>query len=282
MYQAFNAGAVRIKVKDFEEMVQLASKAGFKGVYFSPGEVLKRGAEATKDLLDRNGLKAAGFGMPVEFRRDEDAFKKGLAELPKQAEAASRIGCGRCSTWLTPGSNELPYKENFEFHRKRLAEAAKILAVYKIRLGLEFVGPKTSRARSKHEFIYSAPQMLELCQAIGTGNCGLLLDCWHWYTSGGTPKDFETWTNATIVDVHVNDAPGGVAVDQQKDNVRALPGATGVIDIRGFLRGLQKIGYDGPVMAEPFVDTLSKMPPEEGVRATRESLGKIWKIAGIE
>ncbi len=31
--------------------------------------------------------------------------------------------------------------------------------------------------------------MMELVNAIGTGNVGLLLDSWHWYTSGGTVKE---------------------------------------------------------------------------------------------
>jgi 2-keto-myo-inositol isomerase len=281
MYKALNTGAVRIKTSGFEETVRLAAKAGFKGIYFSPAEALKLGPAQARDLLEKHYLKAAGFGLPVEFRKDDATFEKTLAEFPKLAAAASATGCERCSTWITPGSNDLPYKENFELHRKRLAEAAKVLANYKMRLGLEFVGPKTSRARSKYEFIYSAPQMLELCNAVGP-NCGLLFDCWHWYTSGGTPKDFANWTNATVVDAHVNDAPKGVAVEEQKDSVRAMPGETGVIDIRSFLQGLKKIGYDGPVMVEPFVDSLGKLPPEEAARVTKESLDKIWKIAGIE
>jgi sugar phosphate isomerase/epimerase len=111
---------------------------------------------------------------------------------------------------------------------------------------------------------------------------GLLLDCWHWYTSGGTTKDFEAWNKNTIVDVHVNDAPKGIPVDKQRDNKRGMPGETGVIDIKGFLQGLKRIGYDGPVMAEPFSERVRKMKPENAVRATKESLDKIWKIAGIE
>jgi sugar phosphate isomerase/epimerase len=280
MFKALNVGAIGVKA-GFEKAVELAGHAGFEGIYFSPGDVIAFGIEKAKTHLANHYLKAAGFGLPLEFRRTDEEFRNSLAKLPPLAEAAAQIGCTRCSTWLTPASNDLPFKENFEFHRKRLGEAAKILARYKIRLGLEFVGPKTSRAGRKYEFIYTAAGMVELCDAIGTGNVGLLFDCWHWYTSGGTTKDFEKWTNNTIVDVHVNDAPKGIPVDEQRDNVRGLPGETGVIDIKGFLLGLQKIGYDGPVMVEPFSDRVRKMNEEDAVRVTKESLDKIWKIAGI-
>jgi sugar phosphate isomerase/epimerase len=280
MYKAFNPGTIGVKA-GFEKAVELAGHNGFQGIYVSIPEIIGYGIEKAKTHMANHYLKPAAFGFPVEFRRSDEAFREGLAKLPALCEAAVQIGCLRTSTWIMPGSDQLSFKENFEFHRKRLAEIAKVLAPYKIRMGLEFVGPKTSRAGRKYEFIYTAQGMLELCDAIGTGNAGLLLDCWHWYTSGGTTRDFDTWTNKTVVDVHVNDAPKGIPVDQQRDGVRSMPGETGVIDIRGFLRGLQKIAYDGPVMVEPFSDRVRKMAEADAVRATIESLDKIWKIAGI-
>ena len=103
-------------------------------------------------------------------------------------------------------------------------------------------------------------------------NVGLLLDCWHWHTSGGTTDDLREVPERKIVYVHVNDAPSGVPLDQHIDNQRALPGATGVIDIRGFLMTLEQIGYDGPVTPEPFGN---------GATWARQSLDAIWKTAGL-
>jgi len=280
MFKALSVSAIGVKA-GFEKSVELAGQAGFRGIYFSPADVISYGIEKAKTHLANHYLKPASFGLPVNFRRGDEEFRKRIAELPRLADAAAQFGCTRCCTYLSPASDELPFKENFELHRRRLGETAKILRDYKIRLGLEFVGPKTSRAGRKYEFIWNAQGMLELCDAIGTGNVGLLLDCWHWYTSGGTTRDFDGWTNKTIVDVHVNDAPKGIRVDEQKDNVRCMPGETGVIDIRGFLRGLQGIGYDGPVMVEPFSERIRKMPEQDAIRATKESLDQVWKIAGI-
>jgi len=280
MYKALNPGAIGVKA-NFAESVELASKYGYEGVYFDPAEVVKIGIARAKSILENHYVRPAGFGLPVDFRGGEEKFLNDIALLAPLAHAASELGCARCSTWVMPASDNLPFKENFELHRQRLGEAAKILARYNIRLGLEFVGPKTSREGKKYQFIHTAEGMLELCHAIGNHNVGLLLDSWHWYTSGGTTKDFDAWTNETIVDVHINDAPKGIPVDKQQDLVRCLPGETGVIDIKGFLRGLQKIGYDGPVMVEPFSKRLSKMAVEEAVRETKESLDKVWEIAGI-
>ncbi|KPL08687.1 hypothetical protein AMJ85_08165 [candidate division BRC1 bacterium SM23_51] len=280
MFKALNIGAIGVRA-GFARSVELAGKYGFAGVYFNPAEVVRTGIARAKSVLENHYVRAAGFGLPVDFRRDEERFRNDLAQLAPLAHAAAEVGCLRCSTWIRPASDKLPFKENFELHRRRLGAAAKVLARYKIRLGLEFVGPKTSREGKKHEFIYTASGMLELCRAIGTGNVGLLLDCWHWYTSGGTTKDFDNWSNETIVDVHVNDAPKGVPVDKQRDAVRCLPGETGVIDIKGFLGGLQSIGYDGPVMAEPFSERVREMEAEDAVRVTKESLDKIWETARI-
>ena len=99
--------------------------------------------------------------------------------------------------------------------------------------------------------------MLALGREIGP-NVGLLLDCWHWYTSHGTLDDLKRLTAEQVVYVHVNDAPAGIPVDEQQDMVRALPGETGVIDIVGFLQTLRAIGYDGPVTPEPFKKELNE------------------------
>ena len=123
--------------------------------------------------------------------------------------------------------------------------------------------------------------MLELADAIGTGNVGLLLDSWHWYTSGGTVDDILGLRAEQVVYVHVNDAPAGVPRDEQLDHIREMPGATGVIDIAGFLGALAKIGYDGPITAEPFKKELGELPAQEACRRTSEALDKILSVAGL-
>jgi sugar phosphate isomerase/epimerase len=119
-----------------------------------------------------------------------------------------------------------------------------------------------------------------LAAAIGP-NVGLLLDCWHWYTAVGAPADIRGLRAEDIVYVHVNDAPAGVAVEDQLDQVRRLPGATGVIDIAGFLAALGAIGYDGPVTPEPFDTSLAALPPDQACSRARDAMRAIWQAAGL-
>ena len=82
-----------------------------------------------------------------------------------------------------------------------------------------------------------------------------------------------------VVVVHVNDAPAGVAVDEQLDQVRALPGETGVLDLAGFLQALREIGYDGPVTAEPFSQRLRELPADQALTETAAAMRKIGLLA---
>jgi sugar phosphate isomerase/epimerase len=124
--------------------------------------------------------------------------------------------------------------------------------------------------------------MMNLAEAIGTGNVGLLLDAWHLYTSGGSIDDLDKIGNQDIVTVHVNDAPDGVALDEQVDNVRCLPMETGVIDLPGFMKKLAELGYDGPVTPEPFSARVNAIEdPLEAARLTASHMDKMWVAAGL-
>jgi sugar phosphate isomerase/epimerase len=275
MYKALSPYAVGIKANHLQEAIDAAKAARFEGVEVGIHEVARlvdeQGADAVKKMFSDARVRPAGWGIPVEWRKDEATWKQGVDELPRLAKAAQAIGCTRTMTWVLPGSNDLTLEENRKQQLQRFKPIAEILAEHGCRFGLEFIGPKTLRDSFKHPYIYRMEDMLALGAEIGP-NVGLLLDCWHWHTSGGTVDDLLKLRPEQVVYVHVNDAPPGVGMDEYLDNQRALPGATGVIDIKGFLTALQKIGYDGPVVPEPF-----------GNPATwaKQSLDAIWKTAGI-
>ena len=121
----------------------------------------------------------------------------------------------------------------------------------------------------------------ELYHAIESSNVGLLIDCWHWYTSHGTLDELKALDGDQVVYVHVNDAPPGIPVDEQIDNQRCLPGETGVIDIVGFLRTMKDIGYDGPVTPEPFDKRLKEMTVTDALKEVARTLNHVWKKSGI-
>ena len=94
--------------------------------------------------LKAKGLTWGAAGLPVEFRGDDAAFRAGMAELPAFASALKRAGATRVGTWISPGHDRLTYVANFRQHARRLREVAVVLGDHGLRLGLEYVGPKTA------------------------------------------------------------------------------------------------------------------------------------------
>ena len=280
MYTALSPGAIGVKANTVAEAIAAAKIGGFAGVEFNPAEIAdlidKDGAESVKRLFADAGVRPSGFGLPTDWRGEEAKWKADLEKLPRLASAAAAIGGNRTMTWIMPGSNDLPHDENYRFHVERFQPIAEILNTEGVSLGLEFIGTPTLRHSQKYPFIYRMAEMLAMGEVIGR-NVGLLLDCWHWHTSGGTTEEIAALKPAQIAYVHVNDAPAGVPQEELQDGTRALPGETGVINVTGFLEALRTIGYDGPVAAEPFKKELYALATDgerlHSVRAAMDSIG---------
>ena len=282
-YKNFAPGHIGVKA-DQRQALEYAVKYGFEGIAPSPGEFENKSSaeiQEWREIMKEKGVRYGAANLPVDFRRDEERFAKDLTRLAKEASILKQLGVTRIATWIPPGHNELTYLQNFQQHKKRLGEIAKVLGHNDIRLGLEFVGPRTSRQRYRFAFICTQLDMMELAEAIGTSNVGLLLDSWHWYTSHGTVGELLQLSSKDVVHVHVNDAPSGVPIDEQIDNRRKLPVTTGVIDLKGFINALVKIGYDGPVECEPFDQELRKMQQDAALQKTVESLNRLWELITV-
>lgn len=285
MFRNLSPGAVGISVGSLAEGIELVKASGFQGIDVNIGEVARlieeSSADAVRGMFDEAGVRPGGWGLPVNWRGDEETFQKDLERLPGLAQAGQAIGATRVPTWVLSFSDDRPFDENFAWHVERFRPVAQILKDHGCSLGLEFLGPKTIRDGHTYEFIHSSAGMLELGAEIGTGNVGLLLDCWHWYTAHETLEDITKLTPADVVYVHVNDAPEGIEIDEQIDSVRRMPAETGVIDLVGFLKALDEIGYDGPIAPEPFSDKPKGLPPIEAATLTNDYLMKAWTPAGL-
>jgi sugar phosphate isomerase/epimerase len=263
------------------EAIELAIKFGFESVGADAQFLCALSAEDLAQL--QSGMKSKGlvFGaanLPVEFRRDEAKFRDSVSQLPRIAAGLQRAGVFRICTWLTPSDGQLTYIQNFRQHAARLREVAKILKEHDVRLGLEYVGPRTAWASRRYPFIHTMAEMQDLIGEINTGNVGLLLDSWHWYNAGDSADDILQLKGADVIAVDLNDAPAGIAKDQQVDNRRELPCATGVIDLKAFLNATNQIGYDGPVRAEPFNQALNRMNKDEACAVTAAALKKAFAL----
>ena len=287
MFKNLSPGAIGIRGVSLAKSIDLARETGFAGIDFGIREAAQlaqeHGIDHVRDLFESTGIRPGQWGLPVVWSKGKEEWQQGLEQLPTLAALGQALGCTRTATWCTSGSDERAYDENWQWHIDRFRPIAQILDDYGCRFGIEFIGPKTIRDRFEHEFVYTMEGMLELAEAIGTGNVGLLLDAWHLYTSDGSIDDLDQLDNDDIVTVHVNDAPKGIPVDEQVDNVRRLPMETGVIDLPGFMRKLAALGYDGPVTPEPFSERVNAIDdPVEAARLTAEHVDRMWQAAGLE
>jgi sugar phosphate isomerase/epimerase len=266
------------------EQVALCARVGFAGLETDLRAAMQMGVEPARELFAANGVAPVSFGLPVEWRKDDDTFQHGLQALPTLAAFAQQLGISRCVTWVMPTGGQ-PVEEYSATTLERWTPIARILAEHNIWLGLEFLGPQQFRTKPEQVWFYDIAGGLKVADEVnsraGTSNVGLLLDCWHWYASGGTLMDVASIPVEQIVHVHINDAPRGVALPDLVDNVRELPGATGEIDLTGFLKTLQALGYNGPVAVETFSERLNSLSPEEAAALASQHVRDAWLSAGL-
>jgi sugar phosphate isomerase/epimerase len=262
---------------DPAKAIERATQFGFESIEPSPQFLARLSDDELEDFLGRMKqakLAWGAAGLPVQFRGDDASFDRDLRALPERAKALQGAGASRMATWLSPTSSTLTYVANFRMHARRMREVATVLGDHGIRLGLEYVAPKTSWTARRFPFIHTMAEMKDLLAEVGRDNVGFLLDTWHWYTAQETTDDLLTLRGQDVILCHMNDAPAGVPVDQQIDSRRGLPCSTGVIDMKGFLGTMLKIGYDGPLVCEPFSQDLRGKPANEVLATVAASMKK--------
>jgi sugar phosphate isomerase/epimerase len=282
MTVALTPGSIGVTARNQKELNALAHQHRFEAVEPRAEELASLSreqlAEILADLKAKN-LVWSATGLAVDFRKDDRTFQDGLAKLPALAAGLQRAGASRIGTWLSPSHDTLTYRANFAQHATRLRAIASILKDHGIRLGLEYVGTQLLLVRGRYPFVHTMAETRELIAEIGTGNVGLVLDTWHWWTAGDTEADILALKNADVVSVDLNDAPTGIPKEQQKDNARELPVATGVIDIATFMTALHRIGYDGPLRPEPFNQALNALDNDPACAAASAALHKAVGLA---
>jgi sugar phosphate isomerase/epimerase len=280
MKMCLNTGNIGVKAT-LAESIALAAKYGFQAVDPRSADLTALPDAALQQLLDDMKAKNIEFGaifQGVPVAQADDRFAAFIKDLDTTCKTLQRASVTRFTTWINSSDNRMTYLQNFRQHTRRIAETASVLGDHGIRFGLEYVAPKTTWSAGKYPFIHNIETMRELITEVKKNNVGFLIDSWHWYTAHETPADLLALRKDDVVAVHLNDAPTGIAVDQQIDSVRALPAATGVIDTSGFLNALHQIGYEGPVTAEPFDAALRKLPAEESLARTAQALQKAFAL----
>jgi sugar phosphate isomerase/epimerase len=275
MFLSLNSVLLSNRVQ-WPEFARLAAKVGFPGTDVMLKAALQEGATSTVALLKELNLRPAVLDLPVEFRKDDTAFESSLPALRPAAEFGAAISCPRMVTYIM-SSSDTPKDELRAVYKKRFTTCAQVLAEHGVRLGLEFLGPLHIRKAHKYEFIWRMNDMLEFAKECGP-NVGLLLDSWHWHHAGATTDDIINAGRERIVHVHFNDAPA-LPPDQIRDDHRLLPGE-GVINLVGFLKALQTIGYSDALSVEVF-NRFKTETPEEAARQGLQAATAVFRKAGL-
>ncbi len=265
------------------EVIELAHDFGFESVQPFAADLALLSDGELQDLLETlesRHLVWAAAGLSVDFRRDQATFLEGMKKLREEARALERAKVTRVGTWLMPMSNSLTYLQFFKQTAWRLREIAGILGDHGLRLGLEYVGTKSLWSSGRYAFVHTMAETKDLIAEINKPNVGFVLDSWHWWSAEDTVDDILSLKNSDIVSCDLNDAPAGIPKAEQRDGSRELPMATGVIDVKAFLGALVKIGYDGPVRAEPFNKALNEMSNDEACSVTIEAMQKAFALIG--
>lgn len=276
-----------LKGYGIEASIDLSAASGFDAITFDIVEATRladeRGISWLKQRFTDAGIAPGYWGLPFQWRDPAQTAER-LPALPHWLEIGQELGCGIVTTGIPWGLDDLPYEENLPIHVDLMRPVADVVKDGDGHLGIEFIGPKTLRDQNRFEFVYSLARLREFTAAVGTGNIGAVLDIWHLYTAGESNADLDQLTPVDVAVVHVNDAPAGIARDEQQDLVRKLPLETGVLDVVDFMQRLQRIGFEGPVMPEPFSAPLNELAAHDPLAAARKlgaSMDLLWERAGL-
>jgi sugar phosphate isomerase/epimerase len=283
MFKNLNVEALGVSGRP-SEIIELALSNGFKGLDLDladfASQVQTHGLAHARRVLDSSRLKLGSFSLELDWDLDPLGFKKELEGQANLFELAQQLGCTRAVTTVQPASDQRPYHENFDTHRRRYVELGDVLAGHGIRLGVGLSTNARLREGRAFQFIQAVDAFLMLFKSIDSANVGVALDLWHWHLGGGTLDQVRSVADK-IVTVGLADADPGMTARSADENTRRLPGETGVIDSVAVLSALSEVRFDGPVTVMPSKAVFQGLGREKIVKQTAAALDAVWKAAGL-
>lgn len=273
---SLSPGAIGLKCTA-NELLDYAIKFKFSAISPPLRELIQFKESDKKAYLEKmkkNEIVFDSGGLPIDFRTTESKFKEGFDFLVENINSIVSLNVSSLVTWIMPTHKTLTYMRNFEQHRTRLNKVATVLEDSGLKLGLEYVGPKTLMARDKYPFLHSINGLKELIKSIEKKNVGYLLDSYHTYCAEDKNEDLDFLKAEDIISVQLNDGVLGRTIATQMDLERELPGDTGIIDLENFLNLIRNKGYNGAVSVEPFNKELNKMEVKAKLKRVRASLSR--------
>lgn len=214
------------------------------------------------DLIRNSGIPVGALGVEYGWLFATGEESKRLFKVFREScENAVALGCKTLMS--APGQVNGPMGDAIKY----LREAGDIAAEYGLRLAIEF--------NSQHDVLNRLEVLQELITGAARGNCGYLIDAYHFARSGAGGRGFEEVPGEQIFCFQYSDLSVNPVTGVRRPTDRLPPG-TGTIKWREVLGLLAEKGYTGYLSYEaPNPDMWARSPYDvarEGVELTRKLL----------
>jgi sugar phosphate isomerase/epimerase len=217
--------------------IRLAREAGYEALEIVEMKLLRyldMGFEAKElnPLFNAYDIRPLCINALKEVERVEPKEREALMiEAERLCAAAEVIGCPTIQLVPFCGLEGRPWDEVLELTARNVADIADIGKRHGVRFQLEPIAWSP---------IHSLAQSLELMEAAGRDNVGMVIDFWHlWAGEETTPDDVAQLSSSQIYGIHFCDGK------------RHVPGTEWVeVDLRGYLPG------EGDIPVQEWVDAV--------------------------
>jgi sugar phosphate isomerase/epimerase len=284
MYKNLNPASLGVAGRQ-SELIELALTYGFRGLDLDAADMLKRatlqGVDEAAKYLHSAKVKVGGWVLPVHLEGNDQTFHADLERLSITADTAKRVGFTYTVFDVEPACDDLPYPDNFERHRHRLARVADVLAGQGIRLGVRLKAAAKHREGRTYPFVHKAEELLTLIRTTGHRNVGLALDTWNWTVGGGGDDQLSELSGEDFVTVCIADVPDNAEPATVETRERLLPTEGTIPRYAKLIARLAQQNYKGPVTLMPHHRQMASLTRDASVEKCADILRKIWTEAGL-
>jgi sugar phosphate isomerase/epimerase len=268
------------------EIIELTLTHGFRGLDIEIGDFSQRaksqGLDQAVRFLNSAKIEIGSVDLPVRWRGDAETYRADLADLDQVAAYAAEANVHSCKTVVFPESDQLPYHENFEQHRTRIAEIAEVLAKHGLKLAVGFQAAESRRDGKQFQFIQEADALALLLKSVNADNAGLWLDTWDWYVGGGTVESLKDFGVSNIIYITIADAPADVDRASLTEEQRTLPAVDGATNLAEIVKLLTYEDYRGPITLAPNPECFTGMKNDNILKQCSSALDDIGKTVEPE
>lgn len=252
----------------FEDDCLLREQSGIPAIGLWRQKVDECGESEAVLALRKSGLNVTTLSYAGGFTGSAGLlFSEALDDGYNAVFTAAAVGAR--TLIVSPGSRGR-YTARHEY--RLVTQAVRELSVVAEEVGIQLaIMPRTSRLAGRWTSLHSLEEAIDLCDATGRGNVGVVYDSFYLPNS---PRDLRTAEEnaGRIFAIQLRDTmnPDGREYDQ------CLPG-TGVLPLEEIIQSLFENGFSGDIDVQIFSEQLWKDEPSDLLSRCRQSMAVLLK-----